>query len=153
MHEQPGLLRSILGGSGETQGQQQAGLLSSPIAKAALAGIAAMAIKKVLGARGATAAASAEPTAGTTGTIPGTGSGAPAPSSWQSAPTTPDTTAAAGRPATTERWHDVVSGDTLSKLAARYYGNGREYMKIFEANRDVLTDPDRIRVGQRLRIP
>jgi nucleoid-associated protein YgaU len=152
VHEQPGLLRSILGGSGETQGQQQAGLLGSPIAKAALAGIAAMAIKKVLGARAATAAG-AEPTAGTTGTIPGTGSGTPAPSSWQSAPTTPDTTAAAGRPATTERWHDVVSGDTLSKLAARYYGNGREYMKIFEANRDVLTDPDRIRVGQRLRIP
>jgi nucleoid-associated protein YgaU len=153
VHEEPGLLRSILGGSGETQGQQQAGLLSSPIAKAALAGIAAMAIKKVLGARGATAAAGAEPTAGTTGTIPGTGSGTPAPSSWQSAPTTPNTTAAAGRPATTERWHDVVSGDTLSKLAAHYYGNGREYMKIFEANRDVLTDPDRIRVGQRLRIP
>jgi hypothetical protein len=73
-------------GSAGTQGQQQAGLLSSPIAKAALAGIAAMAIKKVLG-------------------------------------------------------------------AARYYGNGREYMKIFEANRDVLTDPDRIRAGERLRIP
>jgi nucleoid-associated protein YgaU len=47
----------------------------------------------------------------------------------------------------------VASGDTLSKLAARYYGNGRDYMRIFEANRDVLTDPDRIRVGQRLRIP
>jgi len=52
VHEQPGLLRSILGGSGEQQGQQQVGLLNSPIAKAALAGIAAMAIKKVLGARG-----------------------------------------------------------------------------------------------------
>ena len=73
VHEQPGLLRSILGGSGEAQGQQQAGLLSSPIAKAALAGIAAMAIKKVLGARAATAAAGAEPTAGATGTIPGLG--------------------------------------------------------------------------------
>jgi nucleoid-associated protein YgaU len=112
-----------------------------------------MAIKKVLGARAATAAPGAEPTAGITGTTPGIGSGTPVPPSWQSAPTTPDTTAAAARPATTERWHDVVSGDTLSKLAARYYGNGRDYMKIFEANRDVLTDPDRIRVGQRLRIP
>jgi nucleoid-associated protein YgaU len=151
VHEQPGLLRSILGGSGEAQGQQQAGLLSSPIAKAALAGIAAMAIKKVLGARAATAAAGAEPTAGATGLKIGPGP-SPGPGG-QPAPTRSDTTAAAARPATTERWHDVVSGDTLSKLAAHYYGNGREYMKIFEANRDVLTDPDRIRVGQRLRIP
>jgi len=63
------------------------------------------------------------------------------------------TLAAAARPATTERWHEVASGDTLSKLAAHYYGNGREYMRIFEANRDVLTNPDRIRVGQRLRVP
>src|SRR5215470_7942916 len=74
VHQQPGLLRSILGGGGEAQAQQ-AGLLSNPLAKAALAGIAAMAIKKVLGARSATAAAGAETTAGTTGTTPGIGSG------------------------------------------------------------------------------
>src|SRR5262249_52500483 len=50
VHQQPGLLRSLLGeGSGGGQ-SQQAGLLSNPLAKAALAGIAAMAIKRVLGA-------------------------------------------------------------------------------------------------------
>ncbi len=53
----------------------------------------------------------------------------------------------------TERWHDVASGDSLSKLAARYYGDGTQWMRIFEANRNVLTDPDRIKIGQKLRIP
>lgn len=52
-----------------------------------------------------------------------------------------------------EQWHDVVSGDTLSKLAKHYYGDPGLYMKIFEANRDVLKDPNLIKVGQRLRIP
>ena len=52
-----------------------------------------------------------------------------------------------------EQWHDVVSGDTLSKLAKKYYGDPSLYMKIFEANRDVLKDPNLIKVGQRLRIP
>lgn len=52
-----------------------------------------------------------------------------------------------------EQWHDVVGGDTLSKLAKQYYGDPSLYMKIFEANRDVLKDPNLIKVGQRLRIP
>ncbi|MGE5236892.1 MAG: LysM peptidoglycan-binding domain-containing protein [Acidobacteriota bacterium] len=52
-----------------------------------------------------------------------------------------------------ERWHVVVSGDTLSALAKRYYGKASLYMKIFEANRDQLSNPDLIKVGQRLRIP
>ena len=52
-----------------------------------------------------------------------------------------------------EQWHDVVAGDTLSKLAKHYYGDPSLYMKIFEANRDVLKDPNLIKVGQRLRIP
>ncbi len=52
-----------------------------------------------------------------------------------------------------EQWHDVVSGDTLSKLAKKYYGDPSLYMKIFEANRDVLKDPNLIKVGQKLRIP
>jgi len=152
VHQQPGLLRSLLGeGSGGGQ-SQQAGLLSNPLAKAALAGIAAMAIKRVLGGRAATASADPQTTADLTGTIPG---GIPSPGSG-GIPTPPTsqearTTATAG--AATERWHEVVAGDTLSKLAARYYGDGRQYMKIFEANRDTLTDPDRIRIGQRLRIP
>ena len=52
-----------------------------------------------------------------------------------------------------EQWHEVVSGDTLSKIARKYYGDPGLYMKIFEANRDVLKDPDLIKVGQKLRIP
>ncbi|HEX7828068.1 MAG TPA: LysM peptidoglycan-binding domain-containing protein [Thermoanaerobaculia bacterium] len=56
---------------------------------------------------------------------------------------------AAGEP----RTHDVASGDTLSALAKRYYGDASKYHKIFEANRDQLNDPDKIRVGQKLKIP
>jgi nucleoid-associated protein YgaU len=49
--------------------------------------------------------------------------------------------------------YTVQPGDTLSKLAKQYYGNANQYMKIFEANRDQLTDPDKIKVGQVLNIP
>jgi nucleoid-associated protein YgaU len=52
-----------------------------------------------------------------------------------------------------EQWHVVVRGDTLSAIAQHYYGKGSLYMKIFEANRDQLSNPDLIKVGQRLRIP
>jgi nucleoid-associated protein YgaU len=52
-----------------------------------------------------------------------------------------------------EQWHDVVAGDTLSKISKRYYGDASLYMKIFEANRNVLKDPNLIKVGQKLRIP
>ncbi len=51
------------------------------------------------------------------------------------------------------QYHEVVKGDTLSKIAAKYYGDANLYMKIFEANRDILKDPNLIRVGQKLRIP
>jgi nucleoid-associated protein YgaU len=49
--------------------------------------------------------------------------------------------------------HVVEKGDTLSAIAKTYYGKASAYMKIFEANKDVLTDPDKIKPGQRLRIP
>ncbi|MBN2207402.1 MAG: LysM peptidoglycan-binding domain-containing protein [Candidatus Aminicenantes bacterium] len=52
-----------------------------------------------------------------------------------------------------ETVHEVVPGDTLSALAKKYYGNGNLYMKIFEANRDILNDPNLIKVGQKLKIP
>jgi len=52
-----------------------------------------------------------------------------------------------------ERWHEVVRGDTLGGIAAKYYGKASLYMKIFEANRDILDNPDLIKVGQKLRIP
>lgn len=47
----------------------------------------------------------------------------------------------------------VKEGDTLSKIAKELYGDPMLYPKIFEANRDILTDPDRIKPGQKLRIP
>ena len=49
--------------------------------------------------------------------------------------------------------YTVKSGDTLSKIAKEHYGNAMKYMVIFEANKPMLTDPDKIYVGQVLRIP
>jgi nucleoid-associated protein YgaU len=51
------------------------------------------------------------------------------------------------------QFHTVVSGDTLSKIAKQYYGNANAYMKIFEANKPMLSNPDKIYPGQMLRIP
>ena len=68
----------------------------------------------------------------------------------------PDAAAAAGggeEQVSTERIHAVVPGDTLSGIAKKYYGNAGLYMKIFEANKDQLDNPDLIKVGQKLRIP
>jgi nucleoid-associated protein YgaU len=49
--------------------------------------------------------------------------------------------------------YTVKAGDTLSKIAKEHLGNANAYMKIFEANKDQLTDPDMIKPGQVLRIP
>ena len=49
--------------------------------------------------------------------------------------------------------HLVVSGDTLSKIAKEYYGDAMKHPVIFEANRPMLKDPDKVYVGQVLRIP
>ena len=51
------------------------------------------------------------------------------------------------------QWYEVQSGDTLWKIAKERYGDGNLYTEIFKANQDVLTDPDKIKVGQKLRIP
>jgi nucleoid-associated protein YgaU len=64
-----------------------------------------------------------------------------------------DTTPPSDQPWSAEQWHEVTRGESLWKIAERYYGDGSLYPKIFEANRDVLKDPNRIKVGQRLRIP
>ena len=50
-------------------------------------------------------------------------------------------------------FNTVVSGDTLSKIAKAQYGNANDYMKIFEANKPMLSHPDKIYPGQVLRIP
>ena len=47
----------------------------------------------------------------------------------------------------------VVSGDSLSKTAKRYYGDANKWNRIYEANRDLIKDPDLIHPGQRLTIP
>ena len=49
--------------------------------------------------------------------------------------------------------HTVERGESLSKIAKHYYGDTMDYKRIFEANRDILSDPDEIEPGQQLTIP
>ena len=56
-------------------------------------------------------------------------------------------------PADESQFHVVARGDTLSAIAKTYYGNAGQYPKIFEANRPMLSHPDKIYPGQMLRIP
>lgn len=56
-------------------------------------------------------------------------------------------------PAPAEQHYTVVAGDTLSAISKKFYGDANKYHKIFEANRDILKDPDHIKVGQSLKIP
>ena len=61
--------------------------------------------------------------------------------------------AAAGAGGGSARTYTVQPGDSLSKIAKQFYGNASEYNKIFEANRDQLSNPDKIQAGQELVIP
>lgn len=56
-------------------------------------------------------------------------------------------------PSDEAKYYTVVKGDTLSKIAKDFYGNANAYPKIFEANKPMLTHPDKIYPGQTLRIP
>ncbi len=56
-------------------------------------------------------------------------------------------------PAPEAKFYTVKSGDTLSKIAREYYGDAARYPEIFEANKPMLKDPDKIYPGQVLRIP
>ena len=65
---------------------------------------------------------------------------------------------AAAKPAATgenpyTQWYEVQKGDTLWKIAKERYGDGSLYPEIFKANQDILSDPDKIKPGQKLRIP
>lgn len=51
------------------------------------------------------------------------------------------------------QYHTVVSGETLSAIAKKYYGDANKYPEIFEANKPMLKHPDKIYPGQSLRIP
>lgn len=65
--------------------------------------------------------------------------------------------APAGDPASEDivesRFYEIKAGDTLSKIAKEFYGNANKYPQIFEANREVIKDPDKIYPGQMIRIP
>jgi len=49
--------------------------------------------------------------------------------------------------------YEVKSGDSLSKIAKRYYGDATKWPRIYQANRDQISDPDLIHPGQTLKIP
>ena len=61
--------------------------------------------------------------------------------------------AGAGAAAQSQRTYTVKAGDTLSKIAKEHLGNANAYMDIFNANKDQLSDPDKIKPGQVLKIP
>jgi nucleoid-associated protein YgaU len=68
------------------------------------------------------------------------------------------TTGAAAKPAAAPappapKTYTVKAGDTLSAIAKEHLGSAAAYMKIFELNKDQLTDPDKIKPGQVLRLP
>jgi nucleoid-associated protein YgaU len=56
-------------------------------------------------------------------------------------------------PVEERRTYTVKSGDTLSKIAQREYGEGSEWRRIYEANRDTIKNPDLIYPGQTLTLP
>ena len=56
-------------------------------------------------------------------------------------------------PPSAERTYTVVKGDSLSKIAKRYYGDAQQWRRIYEANKDQIKNPDLIHPGQTFRIP
>lgn len=69
------------------------------------------------------------------------------------APAAAAAAAAASGSATRVRTYTVQTGDSLSEISKQFYGNANQYMKIFEANKDKLSDPDKIKAGMQLLIP
>jgi nucleoid-associated protein YgaU len=52
-----------------------------------------------------------------------------------------------------DEFYEIKSGDTLGAIAKQYYGKSSQYMRIFEANREIIEDPNKIYPGQKIRIP
>jgi nucleoid-associated protein YgaU len=73
----------------------------------------------------------------------------------EAAPTTPISSIPAGPPtsAAGSRTYTVKAGDTLSKIAKEQLGDASKYRQLFDANRSVLSDPDKIYPGQVLQLP
>lgn len=61
--------------------------------------------------------------------------------------------AGSAAPVSSMKTYTVKAGDTLSKIARDYLGDANEFMRIFNANKDQLSDPDKIKPGQVLKIP
>ncbi len=82
---------------------------------------------------------------------------------WQAIKTIPDwrneivadikVTGGAAEAATPAKTYTVKAGDTLSRIAKEHLGDANAYMKIFELNKDQLTDPNVIKPGQVLKLP
>jgi len=69
-------------------------------------------------------------------------------------PSTPDfSNVQSGGSSTATKIYEVKSGDSLSKIAKREYGDANAWNRIFEANTDILKDPNKIYPGQKLKIP
>jgi nucleoid-associated protein YgaU len=52
-----------------------------------------------------------------------------------------------------DEFYEIKSGDTLGTIAKQFYGKSSQYMRIFEANREIIDDPNKIYAGQKIRIP
>ena len=57
------------------------------------------------------------------------------------------------KPEPEDTFYEIKSGDTLGGIAKQFYGKASKYMTIFEANRDIIDDPNKIYPGQKIRIP
>jgi nucleoid-associated protein YgaU len=69
------------------------------------------------------------------------------------APAAAAAAAGAGGSTTAARTYTVQAGDNLSKISKHFYGDPNQYMKIVDANKDQLPDPDKIKPGMQLNIP
>jgi nucleoid-associated protein YgaU len=67
------------------------------------------------------------------------------------APGAPQPTDTSG--SSSSKTYVVVNGDSLSKIAKREYGDAKQWHRIYEANRDIIKDPDLIYPGQELKVP
>ena len=72
-------------------------------------------------------------------------------SSAREAPSAPQPTGTSG--SSSSKTYVVVNGDSLSKIAKREYGDAQQWHRIYEANRDIIKDPDLIYPGQQLKVP
>lgn len=71
----------------------------------------------------------------------------------QKTPPPPPPPSTEAEPSDATRFYVIQKGDTLYGIAQEMYGNGMKYPALFEANREVIEDPDKIFPGQKIRVP